>query len=177
MPPLLILMAGLPGTGKSALARRLAPALPAALIDKDAVRAALFPPEEIEYSRRQDDLCFEVMLSAAGFLLDKGRSVILDGRTFARRYQVERAAAFARAGGYQLRLIECVCAEDVVRRRLEADARSGAHPARNRSYAMYQQLKSAAEPIALPHLSLDTGQDLEQCVNLALAYLTSPAAG
>ncbi len=46
-------LAGLPGTGKSALAQRLAGALSAIVLDKDAVGAALFPQQEIEYSTNE----------------------------------------------------------------------------------------------------------------------------
>jgi predicted kinase len=66
---ILVVMMGLPGSGKSALARRIAPVLPAVILDKDAVRAALFPPAEIEYSLQQDDFCVEIMLQTAAYLL------------------------------------------------------------------------------------------------------------
>ena len=39
----LIAMAGLPGCGKTALAQRLAERLKAVVLDKDTIRAALFP--------------------------------------------------------------------------------------------------------------------------------------
>src|SRR5690242_18237303 len=41
---MLIAMAGLPGTGKSAIAARLAAELDAVALSKDDVRGALFPP-------------------------------------------------------------------------------------------------------------------------------------
>jgi predicted kinase len=87
MNRLLIAMAGLPGTGKSTLAAALAKALPAVLLDKDKLRAGLIPADRIEYSRAQDDYIFELLLKAAKFNLDRGRAVILDGRTFTRGYQ------------------------------------------------------------------------------------------
>jgi predicted kinase len=43
-------MAGLPGTGKSTLARVLANDLGGVVLDKDVIRAALFPAALIEYS-------------------------------------------------------------------------------------------------------------------------------
>ena len=99
MSPMLIAMAGLPGTGKSTLAAALAEALPAVVLDKDKLRAGLIPPEKIEYSRAQDDYVFELLLKAAKYNLNRGRHVILDGRTFTRRYQVERVVLFAHDSG------------------------------------------------------------------------------
>ena len=52
----------LPGMGKSTLARALAHRLPGAVLDKDAIRAALFQPAHTEYSLAQDDFCQEIML-------------------------------------------------------------------------------------------------------------------
>jgi predicted kinase len=57
---MLVVMAGLPGTGKSRLATGLAQALPGVILDKDRIRAALFPPEEIEYSLPQDNFCMQI---------------------------------------------------------------------------------------------------------------------
>ena len=61
----IIALAGLPGTGKSTLARALSTALDAPVFDKDAVRAALYAPDRIEYSREQDELCWELTWRAA----------------------------------------------------------------------------------------------------------------
>ena len=167
---MLIAMAGLPGTGKSTLARRLAQELPAVLLDKDAVRAALFPPSEIEYSTLQDDLCVDIMLQVAGYLLAKNplKHVILDGRTFSRRYQVETVRAFAQNQGVACTFIECICSDETVRQRLERDVAEGLHPAANRDYEMYLSVKARAEPILGPKLVIDTDQDLVSAVQRCL---------
>jgi adenylylsulfate kinase len=167
---MLIVMAGLPGTGKSTLAHRLAEALPAVILDKDSVRAALFPPSEIEYSTPQDNLCVEVMLRVAGYILakDSHKHVILDGRTYSRRYQVEAVRAFAQERGVALVLIECICSDETVRRRLAKDVAEGLHPAANRDYVMYLSVKARAEPIVGPKLVVDTDQDLESVVRSCL---------
>jgi predicted kinase len=169
--PLLIAMAGLPGSGKSALARRMAEILPAVVLDKDALRSALFPPHEIEYSKRQDDLCFDLLLQAASYLTDKGRIVILDGRTFTRHYQVKRLLHFAQAAGVKLAIIECVSPEETIRQRLNRDAAIGTHPALNRSFEMYKELKAQAEPIETAHLVVNTDGKLEDCIATCVEYL------
>ena len=116
-------MAGLPGTGKSTIARRLAQALPAIVLDKDAIRSALFPPSEIEYSTRQDDFCMRVMMDVAEYVLslEADKHIILDGRTFSRRYQLALWIEQASALGVAVRIVECVCPDQTIRERLERD--------------------------------------------------------
>ena len=83
---MLIAMAGLPGTGKSTLAARLAEALGGVVLDKDRVRAALFPPPALDYSAAQDGIAVAAIYRAAAHLhtTAPGLAVILDGQTFPR---------------------------------------------------------------------------------------------
>jgi predicted kinase len=151
-------VAGLPGTGKSTLGAALARALGAPILDKDRIRAELFGPDRIEYSRAQDDACCRVMHARAEELLANGASwVVLDGRTYSKRYQVEDIAAFAARIGADLALIECTADPAVVRERLEHDAIRASHPAANRSFALYLELSRAAESIEREKLVVDTG--------------------
>jgi adenylylsulfate kinase len=180
---MLIIMAGLPGTGKSTLAQALAQSLPALVLDKDQVRAALFPPEAIAYSARQDDLVVHVLLLLVAYYLDLDpqRWLILDGRPFTRQHQVQQVLDFASAGAERLgfyagreiplRFIECICSEELARRRLERAARRGTHPAANRDYALYRRMKASAEPLRVPRLVVDTGVDLSACLQQCLDYL------
>ncbi len=180
---MLIVMTGLPGTGKSTLAQALAQALPALVLNKDQARAALFPPEAIAYSARQDDLVVHILLLLAAYYLDLDpqRRLILDGRLFTRQHQVQQVLDFANAearrlgfcAGREIPLcfIECVCTEEMARRRLESASRHGAHPAANRDYALYRQMKASAEPLQVPHLVVDTGADLSVCLQQCLDYL------
>lgn len=175
---MLIVMAGLPGTGKSTIAARLAEAFGGAVVDKDRVRSTLFPPPLLDYSAAQDDLTVRAIYAAAGHVLtgSPDRVIILDGRTYSKRSHLTDLRGFARSVGQEPRLIECVAADEVVRRRLEADRQTGHHPAGNRSFDLYQTVKARAEPIEGPRLVLDTGsEDLGACVRRALDYLSKPA--
>jgi adenylylsulfate kinase len=171
IPKLLIAMAGLPGTGKSTLAHRLGELLPAVVLDKDTIRAALFPFPEIDYSTRQDNFCFAIMLQTASYLMDKDRTVILDGRTFTQNNQVERLLRFSRAAGVMIEIIECVCSEEAAQQRLSLDDAFGLHLALNRNFGLYQKLKTQAAPIQVPHLELDTSRSLEDCTAACLEYI------
>jgi len=175
---MLIALAGLPGTGKSRLGRALAAELPGIVLDKDLIRAALFSPGDIEYSTEQDDFCLAIMLQVAGYLLrkDPHKLIILDGRPFARRYQRAELVAFTDTHGGDLVIIECVCSDETARHRLERDAATTSHLASNRDYALYQTLKAHFEPIEESRLVVDTDQDLQICLALALTYVRERAA-
>ena len=172
---MIVMMAGLPGTGKSTLARALAKRLPGAVLDKDAIRAALFQPAYVEYSLAQDDFCQEIMLETAAYLLarDAELHVLLDGRTFSRRYQRERAMEFCRQVGAGWATLECVCAERSALARLAEAMAQNTHPAANRTPELYRQIREAWEPIDGPKLVIDTDANLDSCVDRALRYLTT----
>ena len=154
----LIALAGLPGAGKSTLARVLAAELGAPVFDKDTVRAALFGPDRIEYSREQDDLCWELTLRAAAWELARRRPAcaILDGRTYCRAGQVEALRTFAARAGLPLLLVECTCGEAAACERLAGDAAAGRHPAADRGPELHRRLRAEAVPIEGPKLVLDT---------------------
>jgi len=168
---MIVLLAGLPGSGKSTLARELCNRTAGIILDKDTIRAALFGPNDVEYSTGQDDFCQELMLECAAYLFRKNaaRAVFLDGRPFSRRYQIEQVIAAAEALGQHWHILECICAEETARRRLETQAGSGEHPARNRDYALYLQVKARFEEITFAKTVIDTDQPREDCVELALA--------
>src|SRR5574338_64305 len=98
---MLIAMVGLPGTGKSTLAKRLAEANGGVVLSKDIVRSALFPPPTLDYSAEADSIAFQAIYRAAGYIARVFPEVpiILDGRTFSRASQVRELCEAAAAIG------------------------------------------------------------------------------
>ncbi|MEO7194474.1 MAG: AAA family ATPase [Pseudonocardiaceae bacterium] len=175
---MIVQLAGLPGTGKSALAAELVHRLEgsALLLDKDRVRHALFGPQHTRYTREQDDFCVLTMFQTAAWHLRRTPSsiVIFDGRTCSRAYQVAQVRRFATRTRQPLRLIECVCAEATIEQRLRADTARDTHLATNRDIQLYWRLRAGAEPIPDPKLRLNTTGPLPECTDRALSYLRHP---
>lgn len=174
---MLIAMAGLPATGKSTIAARLARELDGVVLSKDQVRAALFPLPVLDYSTDENQISMDAIFHAAAYIRKTfpQRAVIIDGRIFLRSNQIADLFALAESLSETPFIIECVCTEDVARQRLEHDLASGTHPAKNRDIALYLKVKAQAEPIQVPHLVLDTDSTpLDECVQCCLRYLRRP---
>ena len=176
---MMVLMAGLPGTGKSTLARELARRTDGRVLSKDEFRHAIFTTQEIEYSSRQDDFCLQLMLETAGYLWSRnpGLTIFLDGRPFSQRYQVENVLSAAASLHQAWRILECTCSDETVRKRLEADTNDGRHPAGNRGYALYVEVKERFETIVHPKLVIDMEQELEVCVRQGMDALRANPNG
>jgi predicted kinase len=174
-PPVIVAMAGLPGVGKSALAQALAGRFDAVVLNKDRIRAGLFPPSRVDYTREQDDFCLDVMHRTTRWLLHRDRStvVILDGSTYTRAYRVTALRELAAELGAALRIIECTCAAEIALARIDTDRATGGHPAANRDAALYWNLRAAADPIGEPKLTVDTARPLATCVADCVPYLAA----
>jgi adenylylsulfate kinase len=166
---MLVILSGLPGTGKSTLCHALVAYAPGAVLNKDVIRQAVFGAAT-DYSRQQDDLCGSMMLAAAEYLLRKNRElhVYLDGRTFSRRYQLRPAIKLAERLSVPWRILHCVCSDEVAKHRLQP---GGHHLARNRNFRLYKRMQASFEPIAFEHLTINTDQPMNESLAQAAAYL------
>jgi predicted kinase len=126
---LLIQMSGAPGTGKSTLARAIAPQLHAAVLDHDLIKATLVehmplpamtcaPATGARPDQAAGRASYTLARRLAASLLDTGITVILDSPCFYTE-QLEAGQQVAARHGAGYRYVECVTADlDVVAARL-----------------------------------------------------------
>jgi aminoglycoside phosphotransferase family enzyme/predicted kinase len=183
--PLLIVMTGLSGTGKSVVAEQIATARGATVIASDVVRKELagIPATEHRYAEYGQGLysskltkrTYAAMRAHAKSLLAEGQSVILDG-TFQQRAERERAFELARKSGALAVCVETVADAGIVRQRLavrahdataHSDARWETYLAQARSYEPVEELDDWS------HVQVDSGRPLDVVVADALAALSA----
>jgi predicted kinase len=169
----IVAMAGLPGTGKSTLAARLATHYRGAVVSKDALRAAAFPAPWTNYTAAQDDFTMSLMLQAAQYLIEQQQcpAIFLDGRTFSRAYQRRIVHLAAERLQRRFHLIECICPDHLAIARIQTNLQ---HPAANRDQDLYWRVKSVFEPIVDARIKIDTSQPLDTCVNACIRAIGPP---
>jgi len=170
-----VVLSGLPGAGKSTLARALADRVAdARVIDKDEVRDTLFAP--CDYSAAERDITFSAMLDAARYHLGRGRMVVFDGLTFARRREVAAVEAVAADSGAFSAVIVCDVPVAVAVQRCEDDAATGAHRAADRDADLVRRVAAEMEEPEGAYLTLTTTRPLDELVDPALDWIAECAS-
>ncbi len=154
---MLVLITGLPGTGKSTIANHLARRMDADLLRTDEIRKHLF--EAPTYSEEEKELVYKAMFLVARHLLAAGSSVIIEG-TFYRRALRERVYRIADEAKNKMVIVECTAPEWVVRRRTEGRVSRGASS--EADYEVYKKIKEQYEPLQRPRITLDTSRPLNE---------------
>ncbi len=182
--PMLIVVGGLSGTGKTAVARALASELGLRVLSADAIRAALFGAAKHPaaygagaYTATANRNTYDALLAKGREILARGDSVILDA-TFRHAEDRHRAEALAKELSREFRLLECRAPEDIVRERLarRAVSKEGESDA---DWKIYLQQREAGDTICPPEnphcLVVETAGPLPEVARNAADWLRRSA--
>ena len=161
--PTLIVVSGLPGTGKSFFCRNLAEKLPFLILASDALRKALFPTPQ--YNEQENKRLFSACHVLIEELLRKGIPVIFDATNLLEHHREYLYRAAARAGA-KLILVWVEAPPEVVRQRLLARERTVVPQSDSEAgWEVYNKMKPRREKISRNHLVVDTSQDITAAVD------------
>jgi predicted kinase len=158
------MICGLPGVGKTTLARQLAPLVNGIVLSTDKIRKELF--QKPTYRRWEKRLVYDVLLLLAKYLYNANVNCILDA-TFSKektRQEVQKKLGHKP----KVHIIECVCPEDIVMTRLNARKLDYS----DADFSIYSKLKRIYEPVKEEHIVIDTSKvSIKEIRALALNIL------
>ena len=174
--PTLILISGLMGTGKSVIAKEIAPRLGAMILQTDVLRKELLGIVPTErhyeafgagiYSPEMSRKTYEEAHRQALSHLRSGRSVIIDA-SYKKSAERKEAIRTAQEAGADVFVVECTCPEEVVKERLDTRM-SAPGEASDGRWDIYLAQKDDFDPITEvaqdAHITVNTAQAPERCM-------------
>ncbi|PID86379.1 MAG: hypothetical protein CSB13_03895 [Chloroflexi bacterium] len=151
----LLMMVGLPGTGKSSVVNALQSMMPHVIIATDEVRASI--RQSPDYTPSEMMLVYEICYRLIERRLNEGQRVVFDGSNLiaARRNHLHH---LARKCGSPMAICYIQASQEIIQQRLKARALRG-HSHQDKSdadWAVYKWMVEAQEPVSKPHLIVDT---------------------
>lgn len=162
----MIIVCGLPGVGKTTLARQLAPFVKAVVLSTDKIRKELFPRPT--YSGRERRLVYDVLLMIAKYLHGANVNCILDG-TFSQEKSRQEVMRKLNIPPNKFFIVECFCPEDIVMARLKIRK----HDYSDADLSIYQRMKKIYEPVKGKHITVDTSKISKTDVSAVASELLS----
>lgn len=170
--PVLVMLTGLPGTGKSNLARQLAEVLPFAIVESDQVRKILFP--QCEYTGEESQWVHRTCHALMDKLLVKGVRVIYDATNLHERHR-ELVYRLADAREVKLIVVKVVSPEAVASQRLrnrQGDVKDD-DDVSDADVKVYRRMSRSVDPIRRNHVVVDTSRDLRPAITKLLRLMRS----
>jgi predicted kinase len=164
---MLIIICGLPGSGKSSLARKLRSRLPAAYLNSDVVRKQIFPKPQYTENEKKD--VYNDIVNQAEKMLHQGKNVIVDATFYTRKYR-QMMIDTAESAGSEHCIIMCTLPEETVKARLEKRMERGKNPS-DADYKVYLEMKNKFEDIEGDFLRMDCSKPIGAQVQKATRYI------
>jgi predicted kinase len=168
---MLVVVSGLPGTGKSAIAGALSEATGAPVLGRDLIGAAL-SRAGVTAAGDPDGVAFDLLGVLAGEQLRVGGAAILDsvgGRDSTRA----QWRALAAAHDVPLLVIECVCSDVRIHRERLEGRRRGIPDWYELTWAHVEEARTRYVPWEGQRLMLDATEPLETNIAAALRYVSA----
>ncbi|GCC50360.1 hypothetical protein SanaruYs_05750 [Chryseotalea sanaruensis] len=166
MPCKIIIVSGLPGSGKSYFAEKLAAALDFIYINSDQVRHQLQAISR--YTFEDKLLVYKEMLQKTKHAIEENRNVIVDA-TFYHHTMREMFVRLAYANRASIWVIEVIADENIIRERLQKPRMYS-----EADYSVYEKIRDDFEEITMPHITLQsTNNNLEAMIETAKNYISS----
>jgi hypothetical protein len=157
--PALVVVMGLPGTGKSHCARLLCARLGAAHVASDELRSRLFIAAS--YADEENRAVFAVAAAMVDSLLADGHRVVLDATNLLARNRAAAVAAAARHGAPVVYVHVNAAADEIRARLLSRRAARAADDHSDADERVYERMRRVAfEPPAGGQLEVVNGPDL-----------------
>lgn len=164
-PTAIILVGGLPGTGKTFFALRLSEKLSATYINSDLMRKEMALQGRYAFEDKLN--VYEEMAKSAGKELRQGRSVVVDA-TFYSKQMREMFATLARLMHLKFVFIEVVADEAVVLKRFRSRKARTA-----KDLSIHNLVKSQYERPEIDHLVIESKDDnIDDMLGEAMDYIT-----
>lgn len=149
--PILIVIFGLPGTGKTTFATLLSNQLGITHFNTDIIRSLLGKSQQ--YDEENKAFIYDGMLNRTRLEFEKGKSVIVDA-TFYKEELRKRFKDLAQEYDVSVKWIEVCAGEDVVKKRVSTKRRYS-----EADYAVYQMIKSQFEPMQEEYIQVFSDQE------------------
>jgi len=169
--PIVVALIGLPGAGKSVVARALEDQLGLRRVDRDTIRHAMFP--KCSYSFAEKRAAFRSMLLALEINCMLGASSVIDGVTFSRRRDLLRVDSVI--GRYHFTPIPIFldCPSDIARARIANDVENNRHLARDRTPDVVAEVLARFDAPPANALVIDASKPAEEMCRIALAAVSA----
>ncbi|RXJ71658.1 hypothetical protein CS022_20145 [Veronia nyctiphanis] len=164
----LIVIGGLPGTGKTTLSKALSKRLELPVFSKDELEAAV-SRAEIASNRQMNGVGYELMDTIAHAHIDSCRSVIFDFIASKNRI----IECWPSLLSMPVKYIECICSDESRHQERILSRERGIKGWYELSWEDVAQIKAIYNPYTSERLILDTAAELDKNIKLALKYIDS----
>jgi predicted kinase len=159
--PYLIVVSGLPGTGKSYFCLQLTRKLAAVILESDALRKVLFPAPS--YSSVESSRLFRACHELMEKLLKRGVSLIFDATNLSELNR-EYLYGIADRLGVKLVLVLVQAPPQLVYERLKTRQESSEDKS-DADWSVYQKMKPSVQKIRRQHYAVDTSRDITPVID------------